>query len=87
MVIDETDKQLAHEKKVMCFVYHMKHRMMLVVVTRNNDIASMSGTLLVICFNQDPIDLKCKYMVSVDCYILMGMSHIHQKKKLNMFPN
>ena len=57
MVVDENDEQSAQGNKVMCFVYFTMYRMMLVALTPNYHIAPVSWTLLVICCNEDPIDL------------------------------
>ena len=69
MVVDENDEQSAQGNKVMCFVYFtmyemmqhfvyfMMYEMMLVALTPNYHIALVSWTLLVICCNEDPIDL------------------------------
>ena len=57
MVVDENDEQSAQGNKIMCFVYFTMYEMMLVALTPNYHIALVSWTLLVICCNENPIDL------------------------------
>ncbi|WMV18367.1 hypothetical protein MTR67_011752 [Solanum verrucosum] len=47
----------SQDNKVMCVVYFTMYEMMLVALTPNYHIAPVSWTLVVICCNEDSIDL------------------------------
>ncbi|KAG5629707.1 hypothetical protein H5410_001424 [Solanum commersonii] len=93
MVVDKNDEQSAQGNKVICFVYFTMYGMMLVALTPNYRIAPVSWALLVLCCNEDPIDLftsdinysyflyKAVNHLSPDCYHTIPFSYLESGDK------